>query len=173
MLNKAQKQEIVADLADKFKRQKIAIFTDFHGISVVKLQQLRRLLKKSGAEYKVAKKTLLSRALEAVGLDAKTKELRGEIGVTFGYEDEVSPAKTLLKYSKNNETFKILGGILGMKTLKDSEVITLAKLPTREMLLAQLFRALQSPIRGLANVLYGNLRNLVVVLGKIRNSKSE
>lgn len=172
MLTKEQKQEIVGDLTQRFKRKKIAIFSDFRGISVAKAQTLRRLLKKLDAEFKVAKKTLFDRALAAAGFKAKTRELEGEIGVAFGYGDEVQPAKTLLKFSKENETFKILGGILGDRVLKNTEVITLARLPGRETLLAQVVGTLQSPIRGLVTVLRGNIKNLVVVLNKIKENKT-
>ena len=88
--------------------------------------------------------------------------------MAFGYEDEVSPAKTLLKFSKEVETFKILGGLLGSRFLSASEVIAIARTPSREVILAQLLGALSSPIRGLATVLQGNIRGLVVVLNKIR-----
>lgn len=171
MLTKTQKTKIVEDLAEKFKRQKIAIFSDFHGISVSKSQALRRLLKKGEAEYKVAKKTLLDRALEKAGIGLKTKELEGEIGVTFGYGDEMGPAKTLFKFSRGNETFKILSGILGGRILSDKEVLIIAKLPLREIIISQLLGVLQSPIRGLIAVLGGNIKNLVVVLNKIKDKK--
>lgn len=172
MLNKAQKETIVKDLADKFKRQKIAIFTDFQGISVTKSQTLRRMLKKLDAEYKVAKKTLLDRALALAGINnTETKKLQGEIGVAFGYEDEVSPAKTLLKFSKNNETFKLLGGLLSGRVLNEKDVVTLAKLPAREVLLGNLVGTLQSPLQKLVMVLGGNLRNLAIVFNKIKDKK--
>lgn len=171
MLTKPQKTKIVEELADKLKRQKIAIFSDFTGVSVSKFQILRRLLKKDGAEYKVTKKTLFDRALQEAGVNLKTKELQGEIGATFGYGDEVAPAKILLKFSKQNETFKILGGILGNRVLNAKEVITLAKLPSREILIGQLLNVMQSPIRGLATVLGDNIRNLVVILNKVKDNK--
>lgn len=159
-------------MVDKFKRQKIAVFSDFHGISVIKVQGLRRLLKKSEAEYRVAKKTMFDRALTKLGIGTKTQELKGEVGVTFGYGDEVSPAKTLLKFSKDNETFKILGGILGNKILSGKETIALAKLPPREVLISRLLGILQSPMRGLVTVLQGNIKNLVVILNKVKESRS-
>lgn len=167
-LTKAKKEETVRGLADKFKRKKIAIFSDFHGVPVAKSQALRRSLRQNQAEYKVAKKTLLDRALAEAGIEAKTKTLQGEIGVAFGYEDEVSPAKALLKFSKEVETFKILGGLLGNRFLGPSEIIAIARLPSREIILAQLLGALSFPMRGLATVLQGNMRNLVVVLSKIK-----
>lgn len=171
MLTKTQKAKIVEELVDKFKRQKIAIFSDFHGVSVSKAQQLRRLLKKEQAEYRVAKKTLFDRALEANGFSLKTQEMKGEIGVAFGYGDETASAKTLFKFSKRNDTFKILGGFLGTRTLSDKEVFVLAKLPSRDVLLGQLLGALQSPMRGLVTVLQGNTKNLVVILNKIKENK--
>ena len=173
MLTRTQKSKIIENLKEKFEKQKITIFTDFHGTSVAKAQILRRLLKKDNAEYKVAKKTLLDRALDESGISVKTKEFEGEVGVTFGYGDQVAPAKNLVQFKKGNETFKILGGILEGKILTEKDVVALAKLPSREILLAQVLGAMQSPIRGLAQVLQGNIRNLVVVLNKIQSSKSK
>ncbi len=173
MLNKSQKSEIVQDLVDKFKRQKIAIFSDFRGVSVAKSQMLRRLLKKEEAEYKVAKKTLFDRALAEAGPSVATKGMKGEIGVAFGYGDQVMPAKIVAKFAKETETFKILGGLLDGKLLSDKEVLALAKLPSREVLLAQVVGALSAPMLNLAVALSGNMRNLAVILNKIQMSKSK
>ena len=171
MISKTKKHDIVGDISDRLKKQKITIFSDFHGVSVTKSQQLRRLLKKNDAEYKVARKTLIDRALVDVGVPIKAKELKGEIGIAFGYGDEIAPAKIILKFSKENETFKLLGGLLGGRFLNDKEVLAMARLPSREVLLAKLLGVLQMPQRGLVNVLSANLRNLVVVLSKIRDKK--
>ena len=170
-ITKAKKQEVAKELVDKFKKAKIAIFSDFHGVSVSKSQALRRLLKKEESEFKVSKKTLLDRALKESGAGLSAKALQGEIGVAFGYGDEVAPARTLWKFSRQNETFKILGGILGGKILSGKEILALAKLPSREVILGQLVWTLVSPIRGLETVLQGNLRSLVVVLNKIKEQK--
>jgi len=171
MLTKTQKVKIVEDLADRFQRQKIAVFSDFHGVPVMEISGLRRLLKQQGSEYKVAKKTLLDRALEAVGSAARTKGLQGEIGVAFGYSDGVGLTKVLSKFSKDNQTFKILGGILAGKILSAAEILVLSRLPSREALLGQLLGALQSPIHAFAAVLQANTRNLAIVLNKIRSNK--
>ena len=171
MLNKLQKSKIVQDLAEKFKRQKIAIFSDFRGVSVAKSQALRRLLKKENAEYKVAKKTLFDRALVETGAGVTTKDMKGEIGVAFGYGDQVAPAKILSKFAKEIETFKILGGLLDGKLLSDKQVLALARLPSREVLLAQIVGAMAAPLRGLASVLQGNIRNLAFVLNQVKERK--
>jgi len=162
------------NLADKFRRQKIAIFSDFRGVSVAKSQALRRLLRKENAEYKVAKKTLFDRALAIVetSAGATTKEMKGEIGVAFGYGDQVAPAKILSKFAKEVETFKILGGLLDGKLLSDKQVMVLARLPGREALLGQVAGALSAPLRGLASVLQGNIRNLAFVLNQIKDKKN-
>ena len=171
MLTKSQKSKIVEELADKFGKQKIAIFSDFHGINVVKARDLRRALKKDYAEYKVAKKTLIDRAIVEQGLQFSAKELQGEVGVAFGYGDQVAPAKALVKFSKENETFKILGGIMEGRILSIKDIVALAKLPSREILLAQVVGAFQAPLRGLATVLQANIRNLATVLNKIKEKK--
>ena len=168
MLTKKKKEEIVHDLAEKFTRQKIGIFSDFHGISVEKIQNLRKSLKKENAEYRVAKKTLFDRALKNADIAYAIKELKGEIGIAFGYENETSTAKILLKFARENESFKIMAGILNDRILTPSEVVRIAKLPPREILIGQLMSTLQFPARGLVTVLQGTIRNLVVVLHKIK-----
>ena len=172
MLSRQKKEEVVGELIEKFKGQKVSIFSNFHGISVAKIQSLRRALKKDDAEYRVAKKTLIDRALAENGIPTGTKELEGEIGIAFGYSDEVLPARTLLKFSKENETFKIVGGILGGKIMGGKQMIALAKLPSREILLSQLVGVMAGPVRGLAVALQANIRGLALVLRKVIDQKT-
>ena len=167
MRTKTEKQKIVEELADKFHRQKIVFFTDFRGVSVTESNKLRRLLRKENTEYTVAKKTLFDRALEKSGIPMKSKQLEGEIGVALGYGDQVAPAKILVKFAKDHESFKIVAALLAGRTLSAKEVIALAKLPNREVLLAQVVGVMQAPIRGLAVVLQANIRNLATVLNKV------
>lgn len=168
MLTRNQKIHIVKEFVEKLAKQKIMLFGDFRGVSVKHLNALRRLLKKEQAELKVAKKTLLDRAFAESGIRTKTKELEGQIGLTFGYGDTIAPAKTLLKFSREQKTFKILGGILEKKFLTAAQVNALAKLPPREILLSHLLRTMQAPLQGLVEALQGNIKNLVVVLTKIK-----
>jgi len=163
---------MVDELADQFGRQKIAFFTDFRGISVTESNKLRRALRKEDADYHVAKKTLFDRALQKAGIDFTSKKLEGEIGVAMGYGDETAPAKTLVKFAKEHETFKIMAALLGGKILSASDVLALAKLSNREVLLAQVVGAMQAPIRGLASVLRANIRNLAIVLNKVKDNKA-
>lgn len=173
MLTRDQKSTIVTELQDRFTRQRISLFTDIRGVSVVKLSQFRRELKKLGAEFKVAKKTLLKRALDGAKIVLLPKELEGEIGVIFGYEDQVAPAKLAVKFGKTNETFKILKGILDGKIIEGKAAIALAKLPSREQLLATVAAVLQAPIRNLAVVLQANIRSIAIVLNQVAVNKKQ
>ncbi len=172
MITKKQKEEIVGELTKKFAEEKIAIFSRVHGVSVARLSVFRRELKKIGAEIKIAKKTLTQRAIDAANIPTKIKELEGEVGVIFGYQDnQTETAKLTQKFQKANETFKILLGLFDGKVISREQVLMLAKLPPREQLLAQLAGVLATPLRNIMNVLQGNQRNLVVVLQKIINNK--
>jgi len=171
MIAREKKKEVVKGLEEKFKKQKIAIIADFRGVNVARLTGLRREMKKVGAEFKVAKKTFLRLAFKSAGIEYDPKELDGEIGVIFGYEDQIAPAKALTKFLKENKTFKVLKGLLDGKFLTAPEVETLAKMPSREQLLGQLVWTLNSPIRGFHTVLSANMRNLAVVLNKIKDKK--
>lgn len=171
MRTRSEKQKIVDELADQFARQKIAFFTDFRGISVTESNKLRRALRKEDADYSVAKKTLFDRALQKAGISFTSKKLEGEIGVALGYGDQAAPAKALVKFAKEHETFKMLVALLDGKILSASDVIALAKLPNREVLLAQVVGVMQAPMRGLASALQANIRNLAVILNKIKENK--
>lgn len=167
-LTRSDKAELIKGLEERFRKQKVSVFANFSGISVAKLARFRRELKKVGAEFKIAKKTFLGRVFVALGLGLKPDELAGEVGVIFGYEDQATPVKIAAKFAKDNKTFKFLKGILDGKVIEAAAVTALAKLPSRQELLAEAARAFNSPIQNLVNVLRGNIRNLVVVLSKIK-----
>ena len=169
MLTKTQKQAIVEDLADKIKRQKSLIFTDAKGVKVKDIQLIRRELRKLEGEYRVAKKTLMELALKKEGKEIDLSEFSGSLASSFGYSDPISLIKVLTKLAKTNDKFKILGGMVEGRVLSALEIKELSKIPSREILLAKLIGSIKSPISGLANVLQGNLRNLVGVLNAISN----
>lgn len=173
MLTRDQKSNVVSELTDRFNRQRISLFTDIRGISVSKLSLFRRELKKIGAEFRVAKKTLLARAMQSLAVGVEAKELEGEIGVIFGFEDQVAPAKLAVKFAKENETFKVLKGILDGKLIEGKAALALARLPSREQLLGQVASVLQAPIRNLAIVLQANIRNLAVVLNQLAINRKQ
>lgn len=171
MLTRSDKAKMVEELQDRFARSSVSIFANFKKISVAKLSRFRRELKEAGAEFKVARKTLIRRALEALKIEFDPVELDGEIGVIFGYGDQVAPAKAAARFAKLEKTFAMVRGILGGRILAASEVLALSKVLPREELLAKLAWVLNSPIQNFASVLQGNIRNMVVVLNKIKENK--
>lgn len=168
-ITREKKQNILKDLTDKFSRAKAAILVDFNKLSVAKTIELRRLLKQIGADYKVAKKTLINRIIKSSGYKGiDLDELKSQIGVVFGYDDPVPAANSVFKFSRLNEALKILGGFIGFNWQGKDKIIALAKLPPREMLLAQLVRTIAAPLSGLATVLSGNTRNLINLLNNLK-----
>jgi len=171
-LTREQKLNILNDLTDKFSRAKAAILVDFNKLPVSKTMELRRNLKSTNAEYKVTKKTLISRVLrfghfEDVNLD----NFKTQVGIVFSYVDPVATAQSVWRFSKVNEALKILGGFLGFDWQDRDKIIALAKLPSREILLWQLIRTITAPLSGLVGVLQGNVRNLVSVISQIKLKK--
>jgi len=171
MTSKEKKQKIINDLADKLARQKAVIFSDYTGLKVNQVQKLRRQLREKQIDYQVSKKTLIDLALKKAGLDKiRAKELPGQLVLVFGYQDEISPAKILYNFSKENEALKILAGLVNGEYLTEEAIISLAKLPSREELLAKLIGSISAPLFGLINAFQGNLRKLTNLL---RNLKLE
>ena len=112
-LTREQKSNILSDLTDKFSRAKAAILVDFNKLSVSKAMELRRNLKSADAEYKVAKKTLISRVLRLGHFeDANLDDFKTQVGIVFSYIDPVATAQSVWKFSKINDALKILGGFL-------------------------------------------------------------
>jgi len=169
MLTKQQKQELIEELTDKLKRQKSLIFTDFRGLKMGEMQELRKNLKEAEIDYKVAKKTLIKLAIEKAKKEIDTNQFESSVALAFGYKDPIMPAKILDKFTKKHKSLKILGGLMDNKFLTIEEVKELARIPSKNELLARLVSGLKSPISGFVNVLQGNIRNLIGVLSAISN----
>lgn len=171
MLTKAQKKNIIDGLTAELKSSKSVVFADFKGMSVKELTMLKRELRKEGVTLKVTRKTLMDRALTDAGFEPNVKMMEGQIAISISQLDEVAPAKIIAKFAKDKENLKIVGGALGMKPMSVEEVKALAKLPSKEELLAKLVGTINAPVSGFVNVLAGNLRGLVQVLKGVADSK--
>jgi len=171
MLTRTQKEQLVKDLSARIKDGKVVIFSDYAGTPVGKMNNLRDELRKTDSSYKITKKKLIDLALKNAGIEASVLNLEGQIGIAIGKEDEVSAAKVLAKFARENKNFKILQGVLDSKVISGKEVTALAALPGREELLAKLVGSINAPVSGFVNALAGNLRNLVGVLRAISDTK--
>ena len=155
-----QKEEEVSKLAEKLKEAKIILLTDYRGINVADVTKLRADLRNTNSEYKVIKNNIIKRALDANGESGLDDLLEGPTAIVIGTEDYLEPSKVIYNFSKNNEFYKIKGGIIEGKVMTAEEIITLAKLPSRETLLSML-----------AGALLGNISKLAVALGEVQKQK--
>jgi len=174
--NKLQKQEILRNLSEKFKKSKSVIFAGFDTLGVKDNEAIRAKLREEKGEYYVAKKTLMTKAFQENNMtDLNVRDFPGKVAAIFSYEDEVASAKILGNFRKDKEkTNKIffLGGILENKLLTKEEVEALSKLPSKQELYAKMVGSINAPISGFVNALAGNLRNLVYVLKAVQEKNN-
>lgn len=168
---KEQKKEILEQIKDKLSKSKSVVFSSDTGLNVKTAQQLRNELRANGAEYFVAKKTLLQKATQSIGEEKVIDELSGSVGLTLSYDDEVAGVRVIDKFAKANEGLKLGGGILEGKFIMPDLVKTLASLPSKDQLLAKLVGTINAPVVGLVRVLSGTTRNFVGVLNAIKEKK--
>ena len=163
-ISKQKKHDLVADYADNLARSEAVIFTDFRGLSVKAQGVLRRQLWESESSFQVVKNSLLQRALDGAGMSVPEDALTGPTAVGYCFSDVTNVVKILSDFSKDSGFLTFKGGLLGSRYIDADDVIRLASLPSREVLLARVLGSMQSPISGLVNVLAGPLRGLATVL---------
>lgn len=159
-----QKEEAVVKLSEKIGKAKSIVFTDYKGLSMKQLSDLRDKLRDVNGEFTITKNTLLKRALPI-------SELEGPTATLFAYDDEISPIKILVKALKDAALGKVKGGFLGIAVLDESNILKLAALPTKDELRGQTVGVLVAPLQGMVSVLQGNLVKLVYALSEIHKSK--
>ena len=167
-LNKEQKENIVEKLKQSIAKQKAMVFVAIEGLKTTELFDLRKELKQDDCLLTVVKKTLLGMAFKQSKIELDVKELKGELALVFGFGDEIRPAKIAYQFSKKNKSLKILGGFFENEVKTAEEIIILARIPSREELLAKIVSSISSPISGFINVLQGNIKGLVYVLSAIK-----
>lgn len=169
---KIQKQETVKTLSNGLKTAKTAVFANFQGLKVSEAEDLRNRCRTNNVQVIAAKKTLLKRACDEAGFsDINIAIFAGGVATFFG-DDEISAAKIVNEFAKTHEVVALFGGILEGKFIDKAMIKSLAGLPSKQELLGKLAGALQAPITGLANVLAGNIRNLINVLNNIKEAKA-
>lgn len=168
-MNRSEKEQLVTELADKMKGAKAFYYTDFTGLNVKSMTELRRRFRRAGVEYVVVKNTLALRAVNESGLLGE--RLKGPTGVVIG-TDPVTAAKVLSDFAKENEQKPgVKGGMLEGKPIDVAQVKKLASLPSREQMLAELGAGLQSPMAGFVGALNGLLYMFAGALEGLRAQK--
>ena len=169
---KQQKEATIKSLEDGLKAAKAVVFANFQGLKVSETEELRRECRKNNIAVVAAKKTLVKRACDFLGLkDIDPKVFAGGVATFMALEDEVSAAKIVNTFAKTHEVMKIFGGVLEGKFVDVAVVKSLASLPSKQELLSRLVGSLHSPVSGFVNVLAGNIRGLVGVLNNIAKAK--
>lgn len=168
-----EKELTVQTLTEKFKKNNCVLLTEYRGLTVSEISELRSKLRPAKCEYNVVKNTLSKRALKGLKLDAFSELFEGPTAIAIDQGDPVQAAKILVDFSKEHAKLKIKAALLGDKLLSESEVKSLASLPSREVLLSKLVWLLKSPVQNLVYVLNGNTQKLVYVLEAIRKQKGQ
>jgi large subunit ribosomal protein L10 len=144
-----QKQQMVADIVQKLKDSSCTVITDYRGLSVAEVTELRKALREAGVEFRVLKNTLLRRATAEAQLSELDEHLKGPTAVAFS-ADAVAPAKILSEFAKKYEALEIKGGVVEGRVVQLAQIKELADLPSREGLLSMLLSVLQAPVRNFA-----------------------
>lgn len=172
-MNRDEKSAIVSELGDSFSRAKFAVVTDYCGLSVSELQKIRVELKECNSEIRIAKNTLLKRAVAGTDSELLSDDFSGTTAVVMSYDDPVSPAKVIAKFAEEHDKFQIRSAALEGEKLSVDELIALSKLPTKEVLLGQFLSVLNNVPTGLVRVLSGVPRTFLYGLQAINDQKEQ
>jgi large subunit ribosomal protein L10 len=170
-MKRNEKEQLVTELTEKIKGATAFYYTDFTGLNVKKMTELRRRFRKAGVEYVVIKNTLALIAVKDSPLQKLTGTFAGMTAVAYNTTDAVALAKVLTKFAKDVPTVQFKGAMLAGQIVAAGEIQNIANLPSREELVSKLLYLMQFPIRGLAVVLNGTIRNFAVVLDQIAKQK--
>jgi large subunit ribosomal protein L10 len=170
-LNIESKKQFVDALRERFQKSRLAILTDYKGLDVAAMTELRSKLREAEVEYQVVKNTMLRRAAEGTDIEAIQGEFKGPSAIALSVDDPVAPAKILTEFAKANPKFEIRIGVLEGKVLDLSGIKALSELPSREELLAQVLSAMIAVPTSLVTALSDVPRRMVNVLQAIKDQK--
>jgi large subunit ribosomal protein L10 len=168
---KPRKIKIVGDLTDKVSRARSIYFTEYKGLTVAELTELRRQCRQKNVDYLVCKNTFSRRVLTEQGFQDALKHLDGPTALAFGYQDPAVPAKVLSDFAAKNDKLILKGGVFEGKFITAKDIQAIKDLPSREVALAMLLGVMNAPVQGVYNVFAGMLRDLVSVIDQIIEQK--
>jgi large subunit ribosomal protein L10 len=171
-VNREEKTALIADINARLKHSSLAIIAEYRGLTVVQLNRLRRELKQVGGTYRVTKNTLTRRALKDTAFEKLEQLLTGPTGLVTAGGDPVAVAKVLVKFAEQHDKLKITGGVLEGTVLPAENVSALAKLPSREVLLAQLLGLINAPAAQLLRTIQEPGARFARLLGALERSKA-
>lgn len=170
-MNIESKQQFVEALRERLKKSRVVILTDYKGLDVAAMTELRSKLREADVEYQVIKNTMLRRAVEGTDVEVIQGEFKGPSAIALSVEDPVAPAKILTDFAKTNPKLEIRVGVLEGKVLDLTSIKALSDLPSREELLAQVLSAMIAVPTSLVTALSDVPRRMVNVLQAIKDQK--
>ncbi len=173
MLTRAQKVEIVKNLKEKFLSCEGVFVTTFKGFTVAESNEIRKMIREKGGEFKVVKNTLIRLASQETPAQLVNDYIEGPTALVIAYQDPVEIAKVLNKFIKNHSSLKLKGFVIQGKGFNAEAIEELVKLPSKEILLAQVLGTLQAPITNFVGLLSAILRNFLYVLKAIEEKKAK
>lgn len=172
-MKRAEKEAQVELIQKKFSQAKAVVLTDYRGLTVEEMTELRKKLREAEVEFRVVKNTLARLAARKANIEGLEPYLEGPTAIAFGEKDPVAPAKILHSFARDHKNLELKMGIVENRILDRQELAALATLPSREVLLAQLAGVMQAPLRNLGMVLSAPLRNMVYALEGIRKKQAQ
>jgi len=168
-----RKIEIVEEYTEKFKKAKGIYLTDYTGIDVKTIDDLRKKFRESNIEYKVLKNRLAKIAFNNIGVKEMDPYLQGVTSFVIGYDDPVIPAKIITEFNKKTKKLNLKAAYLEGTVFGPEEAVKLADLPTRDVLLGQFVGLLQAPMSKLVATLQAPLQKMVGLLESLKEKKQE
>ncbi len=171
--SKAKKNQVMEEIREILRTNKNVVLTEYRGLNVEKITELRARLRKAGVKFKVLKNTLSRRLFQEAGLESLQVHLEGQVALSFLSEDVAASSKALVDFAKKNELLVVKAGFVDGKLMEAAEVKALASLPSREVLLAMLLYTMQAPVKNFMSVMQGTTRKLVYALNAVKEQKEK
>lgn len=173
-MQKSEKGEMITELHDKFTRARVAILTQYSGLRVEEMRDLRIKLRGVGGELRVIKNRLASKASEGTSLEGVKDYFKGPTAIVFGYNDPVGPTRVVKEFSaKAKGKLDLKAGVIEGKIIQKEDIIVVAELPAKEVLIAQVLTRMRSPITGFIFCLKETLNRFVATLNGIVEKKKD
>jgi len=172
-MDRTEKSAVVEDLKERMGRAQAVLLADYQGLTVEEVDGIRREFRHQGCEYRVAKNTLISKAVAGTAMEPITPLLKGTTVLALGYEDATAPAKVLVKFAKDFKALKIKGGIVDGQLLDVQGVNSLATLPGRDEIRGQLLSLMLTPARNFLSLLSAAQQQFLLLMGARETSLKE
>jgi len=172
-LPKPENIAVVEEIKEKLDSSAVVILTEFQGLNVEEVTELRKLFREADVDYKVYKNTLMGIAAKQLDVAGVDEHLIGTTALASSKEDPVAPAKIIKDFSAKHGNLKIKAGILNKEIIASDDVVALASIPPREVLLSMVLGGIQAPISGLLRVLQGPIQSLAFALKALAEQKDK